>query len=128
MARNRAPSTVVAIIHRTAPVLLCWRNRRTTLHIVIPLRRRRPVLSPVTATGSRGWFGGGQNDADARETRNALISPAKSITSEPMNMSTPRVGSALFGDPPGPEGLPPPNAVGRLRSGTGRSGVAAAKR
>src|SRR5208282_5137513 len=97
-----------------------------TLHIVSPLNTRRPVLSPVIAMGSRGWFAGGQNGTDARETRNALIRPAKSITSEPMNINTPSVGSAPFGVPAGAE-TPPPNAAARLRSETGRSGVAAAK-
>ena len=55
------------------------------------------VLSPVIAIGSRGWFGGGQNDAAARETINALMKPANIITSEPMNISTPKVVGGPFG-------------------------------
>src|SRR3990167_3950781 len=43
--------------------------------------RSTSVLRPVTATGRRGWSGGGHTAADRRSTRKAEISPPKNMTS-----------------------------------------------
>src|SRR5208282_5612185 len=43
---------------------------------------------PVIAIGSRGWPGGGHAKLPARRIMNAMIRPAKNITSAPIRIST----------------------------------------
>src|SRR5271166_2779468 len=92
MTRKSPPMPVVTAVQRTAVALWRRRSKYTTRHIVKALTMRRPLLNPVTMTGKRGWLGGGQKGTEARVTTKALSSPAKSITSDPVKISTPRVG------------------------------------
>src|SRR5262249_2974766 len=77
--------------------------------MVTALNSSIAVFTQVTASGRRGWFGGGQLKLPARSTQYAVTSPAKVIVSKAIKTRTASCPLLIGGFHVPTGGSPPPN-------------------